>query len=138
MQFITKNGMVYDSANNVGVLYSKAYRYKWNNVRKEHLKLLMFYPPLILYLVNGNSRELVNDSNSGLTDLGKEVIQDLFIKTGKISYFEDIKYLAIKWVPVGKMIRAIEVDGYEKIELFDEEEWIQIPEIRDDSNCATL
>ena len=138
MQFITKNGMVYDSANNVGVLYSKAYRYKWNTVTKEHLKLLMFYPPLILYLVDGNSRDLVNESSSGLTDLGKELIQDLIIKTGKRSYFEDIKYLAIKWVPAGKMIRSIEVDGYEKIELFDESDWIQIPEIRNESVCVNL
>lgn len=127
MEYNTKEGMVYDSVGNVAVLYSKAYKYKWNNVIKKHSKEIMFYPPLVYFLiVGGNPYDLV-DGHTRLSQKGKELVQDLFKETSKMSYLEDLKNLAIKWVPVGKMIRVIEVDGYERIECFDEADWIEIP-----------
>ena len=127
MEYNTKEGMVYDSTGNVAVLYSKAYKYKWNTVSKEHRKAIMFYPPLVYFLLlGGNPYELV-DNYTCLSLKGKELVQDLFKDTEKYSYLEDLKNLAIEWVPVGKMIRVTDVDGYEKIECFDEVDWIEIP-----------
>ena len=124
MQYVVVNGQVRDQNGNVGVLYSKAYRAPWLAVKKEHYKTLMFYPPLVLFMVSGgNTKDLVAGF-SGLTEKGKELIGDLFKITGKISFMEDIKYLCLEWVPLGKMFRIVQSDHYEKVEYFDKDDWI--------------
>ncbi|ARF09736.1 hypothetical protein Indivirus_2_115 [Indivirus ILV1] len=122
MKYSTYDGVVFNSNGEFGVLYSGAYRYKWNNGSRK----LMFYPPLVLYLSsgNGNSRDLVNCDSNGLSQKGKEIIKNLFQETGKKSYYEDIKYLKIKWIPFGEKFRISESNGYEVVECYNDNEWI--------------
>lgn len=126
MQYFVDNGMVYDSDRKVGALYSKAYRYKWNCVKKEHIKTVMFYPPLVLFLVQGGDTKDLIDDHSKLSVKGEELVGELFRVTEKKSFLEDLKYIAIKWVSPHNLVRVTEEGGYEKIECFEEIDWIKL------------
>lgn len=106
------------------VLYSKAYKYHWNVKDKNIKKMVMFFEPLISYLLNGgNSRDLVNEKNE-LTEKGKEIFGDFFDRTNKRRHsYEDVKNIDICWIPVKMKFRITEYGGYEKIEYYDDDEW---------------
>ncbi len=127
-QYIVHNGIVYDSSTcKFAILYSGAYRYKWNNTND--IRKTIFFAPLVLYLLReGNPRDLVNKDSNGLSEKGKEVIGELYNKCGnKQPYFyEDVKYIKMKWIPIGNKIRVTENNGYEQVECYNDEEWIGV------------
>lgn len=132
MEFVVKDGVVINENGEVGVLYSKAYRQFWNNVRdKKFINKVLFYPPLVLYLARGGDpQNLVDNKRYVLTEEGQNLTKTLYEEIGKpIYWLEDLKYLAVQWIPQGKKIRIINLDGYEKIEMYDEIFWIDIPTI---------
>lgn len=125
-EYTVEKGIVYnDNKTKFAVLYSKAYRCRWN-VFGSDKKEVMFYLPLIEYLLKGcDPRDLVKDNE--LTNEGKELFKDLFEKTKKkFGMFEDLKNVCIFWVPVNKKFRVHEYDGYEKVELYCADDWLKI------------
>lgn len=127
-QYIVHNGIVYDSSTHkFAVLYSGAYRYKWNNV--SDIRKTIFFAPLVLYLLKeGNPRKLVNKDSNGLSEQGNKIIGELYNTYGgkQQHFYEDVKYIKIKWISIGKKIRVTENDGYEQVECYNDVEWIGV------------
>ena len=132
MSFVVKDGVVLNKKGEIGVLYSKAYHYSWNITEDgKPVEQVMFYPPLVLYIANGgNPADLVDNQKYTLTEKGIDLTKTLYNETNKkSSWFEDIKYLAVKWIPQGKKIRITKQDGFEQIEIQDDIVWVDIPMI---------
>jgi hypothetical protein len=120
-QFFVRDGKVHCDGK-VAVLFSNIYKHPWNNDPKNK-KIIMYYSPLVLYLINGGKpQDLVN--GTVLTPKGEEVMSSLYSQVSKPrSWYEDLRHIVVKWVPIGSKIRTVVQDGYERIEYYNESDW---------------
>jgi hypothetical protein len=121
------DGKVYNDNGDVAVLVSSGYGMGWSTCYTD-IPIILYYPPLVMFLL---------DSYTTVTDLylcdgnyfyphrysekGRHIFKDI---NSILTFAEDeIKKLAVRWIPKGSHYRITEYDGAEGVEILDVNKW---------------
>ena len=97
----------------VAVCYSPGYGAGWSSWAEDELQeTLMFHPAIVNMILEGKQNLI--DEQWLIENLGKEYE---YIYTG------DVQTLTIEWVPQGSLVRINEYDGYESVEIYDNDNY---------------
>ena len=106
MERVVKDGKV-------AVCYSPGYGAGWSSWAEDELQeTLMFHPAIVNMILEGKQNLI--DEQWLIENLGKEYE---YIYTG------DVQTLTIEWVPQGSLVRINEYDGYESVEIYDNDNY---------------